>query len=242
MMSWPPHPVPGDGQVGCAVGARARFDSSSDRRFGCLSSDVSAEPRAPTGTHRSGERDLIGACLLGPSLSCPPSRHVRPPHGYESAEGMTMTTMAETARRVTAGVDTHRDQHVVAALDERGAELGVEPFPTTSAGHRSLLAWLQGVGWQNAIRTEIGGSVRSQTTTGNPVPSGAGKQHSPSLAADAQRLDRGPAKPRGLRSDRTHRPCPIAVGFDGDLDSDGEPINRHFLGVDTGKVTLNGHS
>ena len=46
-----------------------------------------------------------------------------------------MTTMAETARRVTAGVDTHRDQHVVAALDERGAELGVEPFPTTSAGH-----------------------------------------------------------------------------------------------------------
>ena len=28
-----------------------------------------------------------------------------------------MTTMAETARRVTAGADTHRDQHVVAALD-----------------------------------------------------------------------------------------------------------------------------
>ncbi len=47
---------------------------------------------------------------------------------------MTMTTMAETARRVTAVVDTHRDQHVVAALDERGAELGVRPFPTTQAG------------------------------------------------------------------------------------------------------------
>ena len=41
-----------------------------------------------------------------------------------------MTTMAETARRVTAGADTHRDQYVVAALDERGAELGVRSFLT----------------------------------------------------------------------------------------------------------------
>ena len=40
-----------------------------------------------------------------------------------------MTTMAETARRVTAGADTHRDQYVVAALDERGAELGGTVVP-----------------------------------------------------------------------------------------------------------------
>ena len=39
-----------------------------------------------------------------------------------------MTTMTDATTRVTAGVDTHRDQHVVAALDERGGELGVRSF------------------------------------------------------------------------------------------------------------------
>ena len=50
--------------------------------------------------------------------------------------------MRDTSPRVTAGVDTHRDQHVVAALDERGAELKDRSSPTTPAGHRQLLAWL----------------------------------------------------------------------------------------------------
>ena len=36
-----------------------------------------------------------------------------------------MTTMP---LRITAGVDTHLDVHVAAALDERGALLGVESF------------------------------------------------------------------------------------------------------------------
>ncbi len=57
-----------------------------------------------------------------------------------------MRTMANVSTRVTAGVDTHRDQHVVAALDQRGAELGVRAFATTPAGHRALLAWLRGFG------------------------------------------------------------------------------------------------
>jgi transposase len=45
-----------------------------------------------------------------------------------------MTTMTDRAQRVTAGVDTHRDVHVVAALDERGGQLGVESFPANAAG------------------------------------------------------------------------------------------------------------
>ena len=51
-----------------------------------------------------------------------------------------MSTMTGSTTRVTAGVDTHRDQHVVAALDERGGELGVRSFPTTPAGYRQALA------------------------------------------------------------------------------------------------------
>ena len=52
---------------------------------------------------------------------------------------MAMTTMTETRRRITGGVDTHRDVHAVAALDENGFELGVESFSTTPAGFRAAL-------------------------------------------------------------------------------------------------------
>jgi len=38
-------------------------------------------------------------------------------------------------------VDTHLDVHVAAALDERGALLGVESFETTPKGYAQLLAW-----------------------------------------------------------------------------------------------------
>jgi transposase len=47
---------------------------------------------------------------------------------------------------VVGGVDTHADVHVAAALDENGAVLGVESFPTDTAGYRSLADWLSGFG------------------------------------------------------------------------------------------------
>jgi hypothetical protein len=47
---------------------------------------------------------------------------------------------------ITGGVDTHRDNHVAAALDERGAQLGIASFPTTPAGYRQLHAWLTSFG------------------------------------------------------------------------------------------------
>ena len=56
---------------------------------------------------------------------------------------MVMTTIA---RRITGGVDTHLDVHVAAALDGRGALLGVESFATTPAGYRALLRWLRRFG------------------------------------------------------------------------------------------------
>ena len=72
---------------------------------------------------------------------------MRPPlDPWEADEWQAMRTMTDTRPGVTAGVDTHRDQHVVAALDQRGAELGVRAFRTTPAGHRALLAWLRGFG------------------------------------------------------------------------------------------------
>lgn len=57
-----------------------------------------------------------------------------------------MTTIVETARAVTGGVDTHLDVHVAAALDERGALLGVESFDATAAGENKLGSWLASFG------------------------------------------------------------------------------------------------
>ena len=54
-------------------------------------------------------------------------------------------TIVET-RPITGGVDTHLDVHVAAALDGNGGVLGVESFPTTSAGFADLHAWLIGFG------------------------------------------------------------------------------------------------
>lgn len=46
--------------------------------------------------------------------------------------------MASTSGIVTGGVDTHKDVHVAAALDERGALLATASFPATGTGYDRL--------------------------------------------------------------------------------------------------------
>ena len=72
-----------------------------------------------------------------------------------------MTTLPLT---VTAGVDTHLDVHVAAALDHQGALLGVESFDTTTAGYRRLLAWLRAFGDLEAVGVEGTGSYGAGLT------------------------------------------------------------------------------
>ena len=70
-----------------------------------------------------------------------------------------MTTIAQVdARRVTGGVDTHKDLHVAAALDELGRLLGTCSFPTTRPGYRRLLRWLRSFGELDAVGVEGTGS------------------------------------------------------------------------------------
>lgn len=70
-----------------------------------------------------------------------------------------MTTIAhDDARRVTGGVDTHKDVHVAAAVDELGRLLGTSSFPTTRHGYRRLLRWLRGFGELDAVGVEGTGS------------------------------------------------------------------------------------
>jgi transposase len=65
-----------------------------------------------------------------------------------------MTTMTDAGTRVTAGVDTHRDVHLVAALDERGGRLGVEAFTADAVGYRKSLRWLRGFGTLERVGVE----------------------------------------------------------------------------------------
>ena len=72
-----------------------------------------------------------------------------------------MTTLA---RSITGGVDTHLDVHVAAALDERGALLGVESFATTESGYKLLLGWLADFGPVDLVGVEGTGSYGAGLT------------------------------------------------------------------------------
>lgn len=51
--------------------------------------------------------------------------------------------MVEPQGTVYGGVDTHKDFHVAATIDEVGRILGTETFPTTASGYRRLQRWLE---------------------------------------------------------------------------------------------------
>ena len=68
-----------------------------------------------------------------------------------------MSTMTEDAR-VVAGVDTHKDFHVVAVLDELGRLCDTATFTTTARGYRDLTRWVSGFGEVLAIGVEGTGS------------------------------------------------------------------------------------
>jgi transposase len=71
-----------------------------------------------------------------------------------------MTTMP----RITAGVDTHLDVHVVAALDSIGGLLGVESFAADRAGYRAALDWLESLGEIARVGVEGTGSYGAGLT------------------------------------------------------------------------------
>src|ERR1700674_3712933 len=52
-----------------------------------------------------------------------------------------MDDPTQTLEQVTLGVDTHAEQHVAAALDERGWLLGTCTIPTTANGFTELVRW-----------------------------------------------------------------------------------------------------
>ena len=43
--------------------------------------------------------------------------------------------------RIVGGVDTHKDLHVAAIVDEQDRIIGTRSFATTRQGYRQMLAW-----------------------------------------------------------------------------------------------------
>ncbi len=91
-----------------------------------------------------------------------------PAHANRSEHDMTI--IPDAGRRpqpgtpVFAGVDTHKEIHVAAVVDETGTVLGTHSFSTTRAGYRALLAWVRSQGMLVRIGIEGTGSYGAGLT------------------------------------------------------------------------------
>jgi transposase len=63
-----------------------------------------------------------------------------------------------TGHRVIGGVDTHKDLHMAAVVDEQDRVLGTECFPSTRQGYRLMLAWMRTFGEVIRVGVECTGS------------------------------------------------------------------------------------
>lgn len=59
---------------------------------------------------------------------------------------------------VVGGVDTHKDLHVAAVVDQYDRVLGTESFPTTRHGYRLMLIWMRSFGDLQRVGIECSGS------------------------------------------------------------------------------------
>jgi transposase len=76
--------------------------------------------------------------------------------------------------QVFGGIDTHKDLHMAALVDESGAVIGTHAFSTTRAGYRALVRWMTSAGQLQRVGVEQTGSygagvVRHLALTGIPV-------------------------------------------------------------------------
>ncbi|TCK94539.1 IS110 family transposase [Paraburkholderia sp. BL9I2N2] len=61
-------------------------------------------------------------------------------------------------RTVVGGVDTHKDLHVAAVVDEHDRVLGSECFPTTRHGYKQMMIWMRSFGELARVGIECTGT------------------------------------------------------------------------------------
>src|SRR5205823_8341374 len=87
-------------------------------------------------------------------------------------------------RHVVGGVDTHKDLHVAAVVDERDRVLGSRSFTTTRRGYRQMLAWMGSFG-------EVQRPLSANGKASNANPRYRGRKNGPDPRC--RRTDRGAA-------------------------------------------------
>lgn len=63
-----------------------------------------------------------------------------------------------TIRMIVGGVDTHKDLHVAAVVDEVDRVLGSQSFATTRHGYKQMLAWMRAFGQLQRVGVECTGT------------------------------------------------------------------------------------
>jgi transposase len=66
--------------------------------------------------------------------------------------------MTVSSRPVTGGVDTHKDVHVAAVVDDLGAVIATEAFATDRGGYAAMSVWMHGHGPLERVGVEGTGS------------------------------------------------------------------------------------
>ena len=69
-----------------------------------------------------------------------------------------MNTMTQARPSLIGGVDTHKDVHVAAIVDQTGNILGTASFPNNTAGYRQLVRWMASNGEVDRVGIEGTGS------------------------------------------------------------------------------------
>jgi transposase len=75
-----------------------------------------------------------------------------------------MVTIVREPTRLIVGVDSHKNIHQAAVLDEKGALLGNESFAATTSGYHQLEAWLASMGEIDRVGMECTGSFAAGLT------------------------------------------------------------------------------
>jgi transposase len=75
-----------------------------------------------------------------------------------------MVTLVREPRRLIVGVDSHKENHQAAVLDENGVLLGNERFAASTSGYRELETWLSTLGEIDRVGMERTGSYAAGLT------------------------------------------------------------------------------
>src|ERR1035438_420391 len=86
------------------------------------------------------------------------SAHSVPAKAFMPGYGEAGMAVTGCTRRIVGGVDTHKDLHVAAVVDEQDRVIGTRSFATTRQGYRQMLAWMRSFGELQRIGIESTGS------------------------------------------------------------------------------------